>query len=69
MLRRVSWEEWLTHLEAALPFSKTGMGWRAGQRGGRWGLRRASDEYCTWGGITTCIGTGWWLTCWGGALQ
>ena len=28
-----NWEEWLIHQQAALPFSETWAGWRAGQRG------------------------------------
>ena len=28
-----NWDQWLTHQQAAVPFSETWTGWRAGQRG------------------------------------
>ena len=53
-----SWEEWLAHQKAVLPFHKPCTEWRIGQGGTWWGLTRASVESCTWGGITACINIG-----------
>jgi len=59
LLMTPNWEEWWIHWQAALPFSKTWTGWRAGQRGTWWNPTRASAGSCTWGGTTPCISTGW----------
>jgi len=50
-----SWEEWLTHQEAVLPFGKIWTNWRAEQSGL---MRFSKSKSQTWGGITVCSGTG-----------
>jgi len=62
-------EEWLIHRKTVLPFSQTGAGWRAGQRGSWWSSARASAVSCTWEGTTPCSSTGPGLTCWRAALR
>lgn len=44
-------------------------GWKAGQRETLWGSTRASAKSYTQGRMTTCISTGWGLSCWKGTLQ
>jgi len=64
-----SWEEWLTHQKAVLPFIDTWMGWGVGQRGTWWDSSKASVESYTWGGIIACTSTAQGLNCWIRVLQ